>query len=238
RKPEEQAAAPAAPAAATAEPSPPPEQEKKQATPRSYEVQIERKNETWATEVVLNGRVKKKFMVDTGASFCLIDWQTAMELDMTINEDTPLYPTTTASGVVWQPFVVLKSMQVGDAKLENVEVSIHNMPYGGRLLGNSFLGRFKMSLDAFSGKMELHPLEGPPSPDRPGGYGKDYWQGRFRFFQNWLEGLRYYKEKLRTNFSPRSKFAAVNNTLRYVENQLDILERRASSCGVPRNWRQ
>ena len=40
----------------------------KPAEPKGFEVKIERSHETWETEVLLNGRVKRKFMVDTGAS--------------------------------------------------------------------------------------------------------------------------------------------------------------------------
>jgi clan AA aspartic protease (TIGR02281 family) len=216
-------------------PSPPAAE--KPVEPKGFEVKIERKHETWEAEVLLNGRVKRKFMVDTGASFCLIDWKTAMELEVTIDENTPIFPASTASGIIWQPYVLLKSMRVGDAELENVEVSIYDMPGGGGLLGNSFLGRFKMVIDAHNDKMTLHPLEGAPSPDRPGGYGKDYWQGRFRFYHWVLDLLKERKIRLGQR-EARTELVRVNNSIRYFENQLSELERRASFAGVPRNWRQ
>src|SRR4030042_1388274 len=62
--------------------------------PDGFEVKLKRKHETWETEVLLNGRVKRQFMVDTGASSCLIDWETAKDLEITIDESTPFMPVS------------------------------------------------------------------------------------------------------------------------------------------------
>jgi len=205
--------------------------------PEGFEVKLKRKHETWEAEVLLNGRVKRQFTVDTGASSCLIDWKTAKELEITIDENTPFMPIATVSGIVLNPYVMLKSMRVGNAELENVEVSIHDMPDGGGLLGNSFLNRFKMVIDSLDDKMTLYPLQGAPSPDRPGGYSKDYWQGRFRFYHRVLGWLKELKIKYERN-EARTELARVNYSIQYFENQLSELDRRASFAGVPRDWRE
>jgi len=205
--------------------------------PEGFEVKLKRKHETWEAEVLLNGRVKRQFMVDTGASFCLIDWEMAEQLEIIIDENTPFIPSTTASGVILCPYVTLKSMRVGNAELENVEVSIHDMPGRGGLLGNSFLNRFKIVIDSLNDKMTLYPLRGAPSPDRPGGYSRDYWEGRFSFYQrilSWLKELKITFERK----GARTELVQVNNSIQYFENQLNELERKASLAGVPRNWRQ
>ena len=207
------------------------------AEPVGFEVKLERKHETWKTEVLLNGRVKREFTVDTGASSCLIDWNTAKELEITIDEDTPFMPVATASGIILNPYVTLKSMRVGNAELENVEVSIHDMPDGGGLLGNSFLSRFRMVIDSLKDKMTLYPLQGTPSEDRPGGYGRDYWEGRFRFYHEVLGWLKELKVKYERK-EARTEVVRIKNSIRYFENQLSELERRASFAGVPRNWRE
>ena len=216
-------------------PSPPPAE--KPAEPKGFEVKIERSHDTWGTEVVLNGRVNRKFMIDTGASSCLMDWGTAKELEITIDENTPFFPSTTASGIILEPYVMLRSMRVGDAELENVEISIYDMPGGGGLLGGNFLNNFRVTIDSVDEKMTLYPIQGPPSPDRPGGYGKDYWQSRFRRYHGiigWLKELKiYYERKMDT-----ARLARVTRSIPYFENQLSELDRRASFAGVPRNWRQ
>jgi clan AA aspartic protease (TIGR02281 family) len=207
------------------------------AQPQAFEVKLERRHETWEAEVLLNGRVKRQFIVDTGASFGLIDWETARELGITIDENTPFIPSGTVSGVILSPLVTLKSVQVGNAELENVEVSIHDMPGGGGLLGNSFLSRFKVVIDALNEKMTLYSVEGTASPDRPGGYGRDYWEGRFRLYHRILDRLKEIKIRYERK-EARTELARVNNAIRYFENQLSELERKASFAGVPRNWRQ
>jgi len=124
-------------------------------------------------------------------------------------------------------------------KAENVDVLIHNLPGGSAgLLGNSFLSKFKVVLDSVNRKMTLHPVQGTPSPDRPGGYSRDFWVGQFRFYNRVLEELKKAKQRYEGRGGSSSELVRVNNAIRYFENQLDELERKASFAGVPRNWRQ
>ena len=202
------------------------------------EVNLYRKHELWLTEVLLNGKVKRHFILDSGASFTLINRQTASELGITIDEYTPFIPVATVSGVIFTPLVTLKSVRVGKAELENVEALIHTMPSESEgLLGNSFLNKFRIILDTTSGKMTLFGTQGPPSSDRPGGFGRDYWMGQFRFYNRTLGDLKNLKAKSEAK-GGQTELNRVNNAIRYFENQLGELERKASSAGVPRNWRE
>ena len=205
--------------------------------PEGFEVKLVRMHELWTAEVLLNGSVKRQFIVDTGATFSLIDSETAREIGITIDDNTPFVPASTVSGVILTPLVILKSMRVGNAELENVEVSVHDMPSKGGLLGNSFLNRFKVVIDSLNEKMTLFSMEGKPSEDRPGGYTRDYWEGRFRFYYRILDRLKEIKIECERK-GARAESARVNNAIRYFENQLSELEQRASFAGVPRNWRQ
>ena len=202
------------------------------------EVDLLRRHELLLSEVVLNGKVKRYFIVDTGASFTLINGETAKELGFTINESTPFIPVSTVSSIILVPLVTLKSVQVGGAEAGNVDALIYTMPSGQEgLLGNSYLNRFKVVLDSIRGKMTLFPFQGKPSPDRPGGFGRDYWAGQFRFYHRNLEELK----KLKAKYEGRgasSELNRVNNGIRYFGNQLNELERKASLAGVPRNWRE
>ena len=65
------------------------------------------------TEVLLNGRIKKHLVVDSGASFMLISPEMAKELDILVNENTPFIPMATVSGYILTPLVTLKSVRVG-----------------------------------------------------------------------------------------------------------------------------
>jgi len=204
--------------------------------PKGFEVDLFRRHELWLAEVILNERVKKYLVIDSGASFILINQQTARELGLIIDESTPFIPGSTVSGVILTPLVTLKSVKVGNAAVENVEAVVYNMPSGqDGLLGNSFLNRFRVVLDSINSKMTLFSLIGIPSPDRPGGYNRDYWVGQFRFYNRNIEELKKLQAKYESQ-GARSEANRVNNAIRYFENQLSDLERRASFAGVPRNW--
>jgi aspartyl protease family protein len=219
----------------------PPSKTEKPSEPDGAEVEILRKGEVWTTEVLLNERVKRHFIVDSGASFILINPQVAKELDITINENTPFIPMTTVSGYILTPLVTLRSVRVGKVEMENVEAVVYTMPSGeSGLLGNSFLNKYRVTLDSIRGKMTLVSMHGVPSPDRPGGYGRDFWVSQFRFYRGFLEMLK----KMRKNYesrgteSARTELNRINIAIQYFENQLNEWDRKASFAGVPRNWRE
>jgi clan AA aspartic protease (TIGR02281 family) len=206
--------------------------------PEGIIVDLLRKHELLLAEVILNDRVRQYFILDTGASFTLINRPTAKELGITIDENTPFMPIFTASSLIFTPLVTLRSVRVGEAEVENVDVLIHDMPSEtAGLLGNSFLNKFKVMIDSVNGKMTLYSMQGTPSPDRPGGYGRDFWVSQFRFYYRVLDELKKVKQRYEGKGSS-TELTRVNNAIRYFENQLSEFERKASFAGVPRNWRQ
>lgn len=206
--------------------------------PPSYEVPLIRKYEIFLAEVVLNERLKQYFVVDTGASFTLISQQTANDLGISIDETTPFLRVSSVSHVLLTPLITLKSIRVGRAELQDVEALVYTMPNYQGLLGNSFLNKFKVTIDSLNGKMILYSLKGSPSPDRPGGYSKDYWVSQFRFYHRTLEELKKLKSIYESRSSSTQELTRINNGIRYFEYQLNELERKASLAGVPRNWRE
>jgi len=210
----------------------------KPSEPEGIDVPLARSGEVWVTEVTLNGKTRQPFIVDTGASFTLISRQTASNLGVTIDESTPFLPIVTASDVILNPLITLRSVRVGKAEVENVDALVHTMPgQTAGLLGNSFLSKFRVVIDSGKGKMVLFRQEGKPSPDRPGGYGKEYWIGRFQYYHRILEELKRMKAAYERG-ALQTEVKRVNNAIRYFENQLADLERKASFAGVPRNWRE
>jgi clan AA aspartic protease (TIGR02281 family) len=211
----------------------------KVAEPEGITVDLVRRGEVSFTEVVLNESIRQHFIVDTGASFTVISREAAKELGITIDENTPFIPITTANSVIFNPLVTLRSVRVGEAEVENVDVLVHNLPGDSAgLLGNSFLSKFKVVLDSINGKMTLYSLQGTPSPDRPGGYGRDFWVSQFRLYTRVLDELNKMKRRYEGRGGSSSELVRVNNAIRHFENQLSELERKASFAGVPRNWRQ
>jgi len=209
------------------------------AEPEGVTVNLLRSGEVSFAEVVLNGNLKQYLVVDTGASFTTISRGAARELGIAIDEYTPVIPTITASSVIFNPLVTLRSVRVGEAEVENVDALVHNLPGGSAgLLGNSFLSEFKVVLDSVNGKMTLHSLQGTPSPDRPGGYGREFWVNKFRSCNQILDQLNKMKQRYKEKGGSSTELTRVNNAIRHFEDQLSELERRASNAGVPRDWRQ
>ena len=201
-------------------------------------IDLVRKGELSLIEVILDGKIKQHFIVDTGASFTMINRATAKELGITVDENTPFIPVITASSLIFTPLVTLRSIRVGKAEVENVDVLIHDLPSDlAGLLGNSFLNKFKVMIDSVNGKITLFSMQGTPSPERPGGYGKDFWVSQFHFYNRVLEELKKIKRKYEER-GTSSELTRVNNAIRYFENQLSEFERKASFAGVPRSWRQ
>lgn len=202
------------------------------------EIDLYRRHELLLTEVILNDRVKRYFVVDSGASFTLINRETAKELGITIDENTPFLPVATVSSIIFAPLVTLRSLRVGSVEAENVDALVYTMASDKEgLLGNTFLNRFKVVLDSAHGKMTLFPMKGTPSPDRPGGYSQDYWVSQFRFYHRVIAELKNLKKRYEAR-GPSSELNQINHAIRYFENQLSEFERKASFAGVPRNWRE
>jgi clan AA aspartic protease (TIGR02281 family) len=209
--------------------------------PEGTEVDLLRRGEVWMTDVLLNGRIRRHLVVDSGASFMLINPEMAKELDILVNENTPVIPMATVSGYILTPLVTLKSVRVGRAEVENVEAVIYALPSGGSgLLGNSFLNKYRVTLDSIQGKMTLVSMQGVPSPDRPGGYGRDFWVSQFRFYSRFLEIMKKLKKNYegRGTGSARTELNRLDIAIQYFENQLNEWDRKASFAGVPRNWRE
>jgi len=209
--------------------------------PEGAEVELLRRGEVWTTDVLLNRKISRRLVVDSGASFMLINPQTARELDIVVDENTPVIPMATVSGYILTPLVTLRSVQVGKAEAENVEAVIYAVPSGGGgLLGNSFLNKYKVTLDSIQGKMILVSMKGIPSAHRPGGYGRDFWTSQFRFYGRYLEIMKKLKKNYegRGTESARNELKRIEIAIQYFENQLDEWDRKASFAGVPRNWRE
>ena len=86
RKPPKETSAPQLQEIPKSSPSP------KVPEPEGINVNLVKTGEVAMAEVLLNGRIKRQFVVDTGASFTVIDWETAEELGITIDENTPFIP--------------------------------------------------------------------------------------------------------------------------------------------------
>ena len=106
--------------------------------------------------VRLNDKIDGKFLLDTGATFVTLSATLANRLNIKLSSRNQI-PVTLANGskVNAQP-VMLKSVQVGDARVNGVAAMIfHEAPNEGvdGLLGMSFLREFMISMDPVNKKL-------------------------------------------------------------------------------------
>lgn len=119
-------------------------------------VTLHRTRGNWLVEVRLNDSRTARFVVDTGASACVVSPEPAADLGVRPGPRAEMVPMQVVGGVTAGPRVSLASVRVGDAEVENVAAVIHAIGPGiDGLLGNTFLGRFTVTLDPDRGVLVL-----------------------------------------------------------------------------------
>ena len=113
------------------------------------EIPLEGDGRVWTVRAKLNDSVSGQFLLDTGASVCVLAPKLAKKLDLVeTGQDVEL---RTANGVVRAPLVRVDSIQVGRNRAEDVTAVVHPAVSGSLdgVLGLSFLNTFdSYSIDA------------------------------------------------------------------------------------------
>lgn len=128
-------------------------------TPVVAEVPVRRSGGTMLVETRINGSGQPFiFMVDTGASYTAISVETALRLGLRdIFFGAPVVELETANGRVFTTTARLDSVQIGTARVDDVEAVI--LETTGRfdgLLGQSFLRHFDIVIDRSRDVIALH----------------------------------------------------------------------------------
>lgn len=119
-------------------------------------VPVRRAGGVWLTEVIVNDSRTARFLVDTGASLCVISPQLAAALSIEPGTDARTIRLQTLSGVTSGVLVSIASLRVGEAEAERVAAVVHDTgPSMDGILGNTFLGRYAVTLDAERGLLWL-----------------------------------------------------------------------------------
>jgi aspartyl protease family protein len=106
------------------------------------EIPLEGEGQVWTVRAKLNDQVSGQFLLDTGASVCVLAPATARRLDLEeTGKDVEL---RTANGVVRAPLVRVRSIEVGRSRAEDVMAVVHPAVSGklDGVLGLSFLNTF------------------------------------------------------------------------------------------------
>jgi len=180
--------------------------------------------------VRLNDRVTAPFYVDTGAADVVLPAAVAERAGVIVGADTPRETYGTANGLIRQAVVRLDSVEVGEARVENVRGSVsESLPVG--LLGTSFFNHFTLQIDPAARMLTL--IE---NPDMRGGASQVQWSERFRALRDrqarleaHLEGGPLFEEsRTRELEARRDEIAA----------ELEALDDEANRAGVPAAWRE
>ena len=110
------------------------------------EVPLDGDGAAWRVRATLDGNVSGLFLLDTGASLCVLAPTVARRLRLAPAGQVQLQ---TANGVVTAPLVQLRSIDVGGNRARDVMAVVHpavSPPLDG-VIGLSFLDHFTYSVD-------------------------------------------------------------------------------------------
>ena len=197
---------------------------------RAMRIPFERHGTLMKVEVLLNGRVRAPFFIDTGASGVSIPFAVAQQLGLRIGPDTPQIQVRTANGVISEPILPLDSIQLGPARVDDVMTAISaTMDIG--LLGGAFFNNFVYQVDAAESIITLVPNVGVR-----GGESRETWLARFGEIREPLARLEAYLE--RGGFTDEGRVRELEARRDELRAALDQLESEANQKRVPRSWRQ
>ncbi len=201
---------------------------------RTVRIPVQRAGTGMVVQVKLNDRVTAPFLIDTGASDVLVPKQVADDLGLRIGSETRTIRYSTANGVVDQPVVMLDSVDLGGARVENVPASVSpSMQVG--LLGLSFFNHFTYNVDAAAGVVSLTPNDLAESGVIRGGRSEAQWRAEFQNVRGRIAALEAERGWTPTNHS--RELRRLDDERAALERQLDLLEQEADSARVPVTWR-
>ena len=186
-------------------------------------------------DTVLNGRIKARLMLDTGASFITLTEEIGRQLGSSPYSGSAELPFNTAGGEEWMPLVALETVKIGSAETKLVEASINNnIKDIDGLLGMSFLGDFRFEIDRTNKRLTLKP---PQNLDELAWDGKsgNWWKSRFKYYDTTIRNY-----SARASFLKRrghEKALNMQKTVDFYQNLRRKLQARASIFGLPERFR-
>ena len=109
-------------------------------------------------EATLNERYTGKFLLDTGATFCVVTRDTARDAMIKGRTGGKKLRLMTAAGPIEATLAEARKVELGSSSARDVEVAVVEedpTPGFAGLIGLSFLGRFKYSIDSEKGVLRL-----------------------------------------------------------------------------------
>jgi aspartyl protease family protein len=110
--------------------------------------------------VTINGTHEGRFLVDTGSSVTIVSPGAARMLGLPVVQDGDAIELQTLAGKTAGRRATLRSLGMGDVELRDIPVVVHDAGPGlDGILGNSVLGRYRVTLDADRRLLHLRPFD-------------------------------------------------------------------------------
>ena len=131
----------------------------KTATPRGTTVIRYTPGQPIMVNVRLNGSAAAQLMMDTGADRTLISPRALAAAGVSLTRPVATGRMQGVTGSDRMDFVVVNSVEVGEARVGRMPVASYEMPNarGDGLLGRDFLDQFNVRIDAARGEVTLAP---------------------------------------------------------------------------------
>jgi len=198
-----------------------------------HRIRVARAGSTMRVDVRLNDRVVAPFYIDTGASDVVLPEWAARELGLELDEARTAYYAT-ANGTVRQPVVVLDSVELGDARAEQVPASVSRSMSTG-LLGLSFFNHFQYEIDPVAGVVTLRPNGLVEAGLLRGGRSEMQWRMQFRAIMAREDAIEQALREARSGGSRRRD--QLREALEEAGREHRLLEYEADEARVPMQWR-
>ena len=200
----------------------------------TYRISVSRAGTGMLVQVLLNGTTSAPFLIDTGASDVLVPKSVADRLGLQVGPKTRTKRYATANGVVTHPVVMLRSVALGGARVENVPASItSDLQFG--LLGLSFFNHFTYKIDAAQGIVTLKPNHLAEAGGIRGGRSEAQWRSEYRGLRMRIASVG--AEKTRTPSTHSREHRRLERRAADLGRELKLLEGEADQARVPMTWR-
>jgi clan AA aspartic protease (TIGR02281 family) len=200
----------------------------------TYRIPVSRAGTGMLVQVLLNETTSAPFLIDTGASDVLVPKSVADRLGLQVGPNTRTKRYATANGVVTHPVVMLRSVALGGARVENVPASITSgLQFG--LLGLSFFNHFTYNIDAAQGIVTLKPNHLAVAGRIRGGRSEAQWRAEYRNLRMRIASVG--AEKARTPSTHTREHRRLERRGADLGRELKLLEGEADQARVPMTWR-
>jgi clan AA aspartic protease (TIGR02281 family) len=200
---------------------------------KTYRIQVQKAGNSMRVRVRINNSLDVPFLIDTGATDVVLPSWAAVQLGLPLDQARTGYYNT-ANGTISQKLVVLDSVSLGGARVENVSAAVSTTMREG-LLGLSYFNHFKSNIDPVAGIVTLQHNNLAETGQLRAGHSAGQWENHFRVAR---ARIRAKEEQIgETPFSRQRLRERRKEELAALESELEKLEREADNARVPFGWR-